>query len=260
MSLVNLSGKVAIITGASSGIGAATAILFSKLGASLALTGRNALNLERTSAQLQVNEEQKKPLLIQADLSQESDTQKIMDETIKHFGRLDILVNNAGVIEMGSIENTSMDQYDRVMNVNVRAMYQLTMLATPHLIKTQGNIVNVSSVNGMRSFPGVLAYNISKAAVDQLTRCVALELAPKQVRVNCVNPGVTITELQKRGGLSDEAYAKFLERSKETHAMGRAGEPEEVAQAVAFLASSNASFSTGISLPVDGGRHAMCPR
>ncbi|TRY76485.1 hypothetical protein TCAL_17007 [Tigriopus californicus] len=162
MSLVNLSGKVAIITGASSGIGAATAILFSKLGASLALTGRNALNLERTSAQLQVNEEQKKPLLIQA--------------------------------------------------------------------------------------------------VDQLTRCVALELAPKQVRVNCVNPGVTITELQKRGGLSDEAYAKFLERSKETHAMGRAGEPEEVAQAVAFLASSNASFSTGISLPVDGGRHAMCPR
>lgn len=121
-----------------------------------------------------------------ADLSQESDTQKIMDETIKHFGRLDILVNNAGVIEMGSIENTSLDQYDRVMNVNVRAMYQLTMLATPHLIETKGNIVNVSSVNGMRSFPGVLAYNISKAAVDQFTRCVALELAPKQVRVNSV--------------------------------------------------------------------------
>ena len=92
------------------------------------------------------------------------------------------------------------------MNVNVRAIYQLTMSATPELIKTKGNIVNISSVNGIRSFPGVLAYNISKAAVDQFTRCIALELAPKQVRVNSVNPGVTITELQKRGGLSDEKY------------------------------------------------------
>ena len=92
------------------------------------------------------------------------------------------------------------------MNVNVRAIYQLTMSATPELIKTQGNIVNISSVNGIRSFPGVLAYNISKAALDQFTRCIALELAPKQVRVNSVNPGVTITELQKRGGLSDEKY------------------------------------------------------
>ena len=105
-----------------------------------------------------------------------------------------------------TIENTSLEQYDRVMNVNVRAIYQLTMSATPELIKTQGNIVNISSVNGIRSFPGVLAYNISKAALDQFTRCIALELAPKQVRVNSVNPGVTITELQKRGGLSDEKY------------------------------------------------------
>merc|ERR1739844_821345 len=161
---------------------------------------------------------------------------------------------------MGSIETTSLDQYDAVMNTNVRSLYHLTMLTAPHLIKTKGNIVNVSSVNGIRSFPGVLAYNLSKAAVDQFTRCVALELAPKQVRVNCVNPGVTITELQKRGGLNEEAYANFLEKSKQTHALGRPGEAEEVAKAIAFLASDDASFSTGISLPVDGGRHAMCPR
>jgi len=128
------------------------------------------------------------------------------------------------------------------------------------LVKTKGNVVNISSVNGIRSFPGVLAYNISKAALDQFTRCVALELAPKQVRVNSVNPGVTITELQKRGGLNEEAYANFLEKSKQTHALGRPGEAEEVAKAIAFLASDNASFSTGVSLPVDGGRHAMCPR
>ena len=161
---------------------------------------------------------------------------------------------------MGTIENTSLEQYDNVMNVNLRAVYHLTMLATPHLIKTKGNIVNVSSVNGIRSFPGVLAYNISKAGLDQFTRCVALELAPKGVRVNSVNPGVIITELQKRGGLNDEAYSNFLERSKQTHALGRPGNVDEVAEAISFLASDNASFTTGCNLPVDGGRHAMCPR
>merc|ERR1712157_314166 len=113
-------------------------------------------------------------------------------------------------------------------------------MGTPELVKTQGNIVNISSVNGIRSFPGVLAYNISKAALDQFTRCVALELAPKQVRVNSVNPGVIVTELQKRGGLNDEAYSNFLERSKQTHALGRPGNVDEVAEAISFLASDNA--------------------
>merc|ERR1719184_508188 len=142
----------------------------------------------------------------------------------------------------------------------MRSVLHLSMLAVPHLIETQGNIVNVSSVNGIRSFPGVLAYNISKAALDQFTRCVALELAPKKVRVNSVNPGVIVTELQKMGGLDEEKYAKFLEHSKTTHALGRAGEVLEVAKAIGFFASEDASFSTGVTLPVDGGRHAMCPR
>merc|ERR1712150_174930 len=256
MSALKLAGKTAIITGASSGIGAATAVLFSKLGASLSLVGRNQANLEATAAKC----EGAPTLLVQAELTNEKDCEKIINETVAKFGKLDILVNNAGVLEMGNIENTTMEQYDRVMNVNVRSIYQLTMLATPELIKTKGNIVNISSVNGIRSFPGVLAYNVSKAALDQFTRCVALELAPKNVRVNCVNPGVIITELQKRGGLNDEAYSKFLERSKETHALGRPGNVDEVAEAISFLASDNASFTTGCNLPVDGGRHAMCPR
>jgi len=179
---------------------------------------------------------------------------------VKKYGRIDILVNNAGILEMGNIENASLEQYDRLMNTNVRSIYHLTMLATPYLIETKGAIVNISSVNGIRAFPGVLAYNMSKAAVDQFTRTVALELAAKQVRVNSVNPGVIITDLQKRGGLSEEAYAAFLERSKTTHALGRPGEADEVAQAIAFLASSDSSFITGASIPVDGGRHAMCPR
>ena len=181
--MVNLNGKVALITGASSGIGAATAKLFSKLGATLALSGRNVENLEKVAKEC---EGAKKPLLIKADLGIEEDTKLVLDKTISELGKIDILINNAGVLEMGTIENTSLEQYDRVMNVNLRAVYHLTMLATPHLIETKGNIVNVSSVNGIRSFPGVLAYNISKAGLDQFTRCVALELAPKGVRVNSV--------------------------------------------------------------------------
>merc|ERR1712137_313830 len=249
----SLAGKVAIITGASSGIGAATAVHFSRLGAVLAITGRNAENLAKTARDCRESGGHE-PLVIGADLVKEEDCVKIISETVERFGKLDVLVNNAGVLEMGSIENTSMEQYDRVMGTNMRAVYHLTMMAVPHLEVTRGNIVNVSSVNGIRSFPGVLAYNVSKAALDQFTRCVSLELAAKQIRVNSVNPGVIVTELQKRGGLDTERYEKFLEHSKTTHALGRPGEAGEVAKAISFLASDAASFSTGVSLPVDGGR------
>lgn len=256
---LKFSGKVVLITGASSGIGAATAIHFSRLGASLSLTGRNLENLNKVADTI-TSQNQPQPYIVTGELTNECDTKNIVDCTIKHFGKLDILVNNAGILETGTIENTSLDQFDRMFNVNVKSIYHLTMLAVPHLIKSKGNIVNISSVNGLRAFAGVLSYCMSKAAVDQFTRCVALELALKQVRVNSVNPGVVVTELQKRGGMDQEAYRKFLERSKETHALGRPGLPEEVAQTIAFLASDDASFITGASIPVDGGRHAMCPR
>lgn len=249
-------GKVALITGASSGIGAAAAIRLAKQGASLALAGRNVASLTELANKL----DNKKHLVVVGDVTNESDTVDIVNKTIERYGKLNVLVNSAGIIEPGTIETTSLQQYDRVMNTNVRSIYHLTMLTVPHLIKTNGNIVNVSSVNGIRSFPGVLAYNLSKAAVDQLTRCVALELAAKNVRCNCVNPGVTITNLHKSGGMDAETYAKFLEHSKTTHAMGRPGNADEIASAIEFLASDAASFITGASLPVDGGRHAMCPR
>ncbi|XP_045195360.2 3-oxoacyl-[acyl-carrier-protein] reductase FabG-like isoform X1 [Mercenaria mercenaria] len=257
--LGRLDGKVALISGASSGIGAGTAKMFSKLGAKLALTGRNEDNLKKTGNECEELGGHK-VLCIPGDLTIEEDVNKIVEDAVKHYGQLDILVNSAGIVELGTIETTSLEQYDRLMNTNVRAMYHLTMLATPHLVKTKGSIVNVSSVNGIRSFPNVLAYNMSKSAVDQFTRCCALDLAPKQVRVNSVNPGVIITEIHKRGGLDDEAYQMFLERTKFTHALGRPGQVEEVAAMIAFLASENASFITGAQIPIDGGRHAMCPR
>ena len=256
---MEFTGKVIIVTGSSSGIGAAAAIHFAELGGVLTIVGRNVDKLQEVANRISAIKGQA-PLIVQADMANEKDVERILSETLSKYGKLDVLVNNAGVLETGTIENTSLEQYDRVMNTNVRAVYQLTILAVPELIKTKGCIVNVSSVNGIRSFPGVLAYNVSKAAVDQFTRCVALELALKGVRCNAVNPGVIITEIHKRGGMNEEAYAKFLEHSKTTHALGRPGNVNEVSGVIAFLASEKASFITGASLPVDGGRHAMCPR
>jgi len=263
MKATSLAGKIAIITGASSGIGWSTALLFRRLGASLLLTGRNGEKLKELVDQLSKESDSSNSKIhtFVADLTREEDVKNIFEELHKKFNnKLDILVNNAGVLERGSILDTNLEQYDRVMNVNLRALYQLTMLAAPLLIKTKGNIVNISSVNGIRSFPGVLAYNISKAGVDQLTRCTALELAPHGVRVNSVNPGVTVTNLHLRAGLDETAYRAFIENCKNTHALGRAGTVDEVAHAIAFLTSDAASFITGASIPVDGGRHAMCPR
>ncbi|XP_075224084.1 3-oxoacyl-[acyl-carrier-protein] reductase FabG-like [Lycorma delicatula] len=256
---MNFTGKVVLITGASSGIGAATAVYFASLGAKLSLCGRNVENLNKVADKCE-SIGKMKPLTVIADITKEEDTKRIMESTIAHYSTLNVLINNAGILETGSIENTSLEQFDRIFNTNVRSLYHLTMLAVPFLIKTEGAIVNVSSVNGLRSFPGLLAYNMSKSAVDQFTNCLALELASKKIRVNSVNPGVIITELQKRGGLDEDAYNKFLDRSNETHPLGRPGNPEEVARTIAFLASDDASFITGVNLPVDGGRHATCLR
>ena len=258
----DLNGKVALVTGASSGIGAATAILFARLGAKLSLSGRNEINLKRVIGEcVRVSPaETEPPLMVLADLCSEPEVINLVDTTIKKFGRLDILINNAGIYNPGTIETTSLEQYDRIMNVNVRSAYQLTMLCVPHLIETRGNIVNVSSVSGTRSFSGELAYCMSKSAMDQMTSCTALELASKGVRVNSVNPGVIITDIYQRAGLLGDDYVAYMERMKKEHPLGRVGDPEEVAQAIAFLASSNALFITGEHLHVDGGLHAVCLR
>jgi NAD(P)-dependent dehydrogenase (short-subunit alcohol dehydrogenase family) len=136
----------------------------------------------------------------------------------------------------------------------------LTQLAIPHLIETQGNIVNVSSVAGLRAFPGASAYCMSKAALDQFTRCLALELASRNVRVNSINPAVIVTNFHKQAGMDDKAYQEYLEKAKLTHAMGRVGHVSETAHAIAYLASDLATFITGSCLPVDGGKTQMCPR
>jgi NAD(P)-dependent dehydrogenase (short-subunit alcohol dehydrogenase family) len=147
-----------------------------------------------------------------------------------------------------------------MFDINLRSLFFLTQKCVPHLEKTKGNIVNVSSVAGTRAFPNVLAYCVSKAGLDQLTRCAALELASKGIRVNAVNPGVIVSNLHKRGGMADEDYEKFLENSKNTHPLGRVGEAAEVADLIYFLASEKATWVTGATYEIDGGRAQTCAR
>jgi len=257
----DLKGKVALITGASSGIGEATAIHFSSLGASLVICGRNAENLQAAKSKCLANGLQdKEVLIVQGDVTKQHDLESLVDQAIKHFGKIDILINSAGIIINGGVMSAKIEAYDELMNVNVRSIIQLCQLVTPHLIKTKGTIVNLSSIAGPCSFPGVTFYCISKAAIDQLTKCLALELAPHGIRVNAVCPGVIITDLHKRGGMTEEAYVKFLDHCKETHALGRPGESIEVAKAIAFLASDDSSFTTGDLLRIDGGRGILTPR
>ena len=252
------ANKVVLITGATSGIGKATALAFASAGANVAAVGRNQEALASLSKQLEAHDG--RHLMLQADLSFEADVERIVSQTVEHFGSLAVLVNAAGHISSGTVENTEIAAWDAMLNINLRAVFLLMQKATPMLIESRGNIVNVSSVTGLRAFPGVLAYCVSKAGVDQLTRCAALELAAKGVRVNAVNPGVVVTEIHRRGGMDDEQYTAFLEHSKGTHPLGRVGEAREVAELILFLASSRASWITGATYSIDGGRAQTCAR
>ncbi len=252
-----LEGKRALVTGASSGIGRATALHFVREGAIVLATGRNKEALdtlaEEAGAELPLG-------TIDGDLTREEFRVQLVETTAEELGGLDILVNAAGIIASGDWERTDLASYDEMMDINLRSLYALTRHAIPHLKLSQGNIVNLSSVTGTRAFPGVLAYCVSKAGVDQLTRCLALELAENKVRVNAVNPGVVRTNLHRNGGMDEKHYAEFLEHSKSTHPLGRVGEPDEVAALIAFLASDDAGWITGETIAIDGGRRQTCAR
>lgn len=253
-----MTNKVAIVTGASSGIGRATAVLLAKNGADVVALGRNESELNSVRDAARDGNGSVKIHL--GDITETSEVDRLISETADHFGRIDVLVNAAGIIKSGNIENTTLDDWDKMMNINLRSVFYVTQMCVPHLEATKGNIVNVSSVTGTRAFPNVLAYCVSKAAIDQLTRCTALELAPKGIRVNAVNPGVVITNLHKRGGMNDEDYEKFLENARNTHPIGRPGKPEEVAELINFLVSDRASWITGVTYAIDGGRAETCAR
>ncbi len=258
MATWDFSGKRALITGASSGIGRAATELFVRAGARVCATGRRSEALAELAAAL--DPAPGSIHVLAGDLTNDAFRTELVETALSEFDGLDTLVNAAGIIASADWESTTLEDWDIMMDINLRSLFALTRLCIPSLLVSQGTIVNVSSVTGLRAFPGVLAYCVSKAGVDQLTRCLAMELAPHGVRVNGLNPGVTVTNLHRAGGMDEERYATFLEHSKTTHPLGRVGRPEEIADLIAFLVSPNSGWITGETIAIDGGRHQTCAR
>ena len=242
------TGKTILVTGAGSGIGAATAQRFASEGANVVLAGRRTDALEKVAKDLEPG----RTLVQSADVSDQSSFEALVAAAVKRFGGLDTLVNNAGVATMGSFLKGTLEDWQKVMSINVDGVFHCSRAALPHLLKSKGSIVNVSSVSGLGGDWGLAFYNASKGAVTNLTRAMAMEFGSKGVRINAVNPSLTQTDMTKGIEGNDATMAKFAERIP----MGRAARPEEIAAVIAFLASDDASFVNGVNLPVDGGVNA----
>ncbi|KAM3963720.1 3-oxoacyl-[acyl-carrier-protein] reductase FabG-like [Aphomia sociella] len=250
---VDFTDKVVLVTGASAGIGEATALLFARCGARLALVGQNEQNL-RAVAERCERARARPPLVLRADLATDAGCEEVATKTIQHFGRLDVLVNNAGIGGRATIQMTDMATFDRVFNLDVRSVYNLTRLLVPELIKTKGNIVNVSSICATIVAVGFLPYGMAKAALDHFTRLISLELAPLGVRVNSVNPGVTVSKIILRSrNMSDEQYQDYLRDAEGCIPMGKVCVGDDVAKMIVHLASENSRLVTGVNVQVDGG-------
>ncbi|XP_067668789.1 uncharacterized oxidoreductase MexAM1_META1p0182-like [Haliotis asinina] len=252
-----LSGKVAIITGSSTGIGAGIAAVFAKEGAKLSLTGRNEKNLE------EVVKNCKKAgcqdvLTNVGDITQDAFRRTLVETTKEKFGKIDILVNNAGIGGSKPLTSATKGEYDSTMAVNVEAPLFLTQLAAQHLIETKGNVVNISTCATTTIIPGLGVYVMSKAALDTFTRYLAQELASHGVRVNAVNPGYVPTQNMSEL-MTKEEIDEFHRRVVNATPIGRASSPEEIGHIVAFLASDKAAFVTGECFRADGGFSMTTP-
>ncbi|XP_031632763.1 uncharacterized protein LOC116346709 [Contarinia nasturtii] len=242
--------KVIIITGASSGIGAHAAVHLATKGASVSLVGRDEKRLNEVSEQIK-SAGAPTPLVIIADVSK--DAQRIIDETVTHFGKLNILINNAGIVKLNNAENIDMADFDLIMSTNVRSIVELTKLAIPHLKKTKGNILNVSSACAERSMSNYYAYSMSKAAVNMLSKSAARDLGPIGVRINVLSPGLIRTPIAETRFGSAEKANRFYEKNENLYPVGRVGEVADTSAAIEYLVGDSAGFVTGTILTVDGG-------
>ncbi|CAG2104378.1 unnamed protein product [Medioppia subpectinata] len=258
---VRYAGKVVVVTGSSSGIGADTAIQFGKSGAQVVIAGRRAHNLSEVSKQIaKVSPTGLKALEVVCDVTKDDDCKRLIESTIKAFGRLDVLVNNAGVTGITAIDDKNiLNDYHRIFDTNVRSIIYLTHLATQYLEKTKGNIINISSIAGLKPvghliFQNWTIYCMSKSALDMFTKCLALELGPRGIRVNSVNPAAVRTEIMyTSGGLNKKVVEENYELQAKSYPLGRVADPIDIANVILFLGSDEASFLTGVNLLADGG-------
>ncbi|ADW68508.1 SDR family NAD(P)-dependent oxidoreductase [Granulicella tundricola] len=238
-------GKVVIVTGAGSGIGAGTARRFLQEGASVALNGRREHKLRETLEGF----DQAKTLVHAGDVSDEGYVKSLIADTVRRFGKLDVLINNAGIAIFGPFEQTTTQDWRKVLSTDLDSVYFTSREALPHLLKTKGSIVNLSSASGIGGDWGMSSYNAAKGAITNFTRALALEYGSRGVRVNAVAPSLTSTEATGELEKNEAVLSAFRERLP----IGRAATPGDIAGVIAFLASDDAVFINGVILPVDGG-------
>jgi meso-butanediol dehydrogenase / (S,S)-butanediol dehydrogenase / diacetyl reductase len=238
--------KVVIVTGAGSGIGAATAARFSSEGAKVVLMGRTQDKLAQVANSL----DQDRIMIHVSDVSVPAAVDRLIAGTIARFKGIDVLVNNAGSGKLGGFLELSADDWHSTLQTNLEGVFNMTRAALPYLIEAKGSVINVSSVSGLGGDRNFSFYNASKGAVSNLTRSLAIEFGQQGVRINAVNPTVTLTEMTRPLFLE---FPQVLENQLSRIPLGRAAQPEEIASVIAFLASEDASFVNGVNLPVDGG-------
>ncbi len=245
---MKLNGKVAIITGAGGGIGEATAVLFAREGARVCC---NSLSASAGQVARHIEEQGGQAVFFQGDVSTEEAAERMVSFTVERYGRLDILFNNAGIVLPGRLDNTTTEDWDRTMAVNVRSTFLVSKYALPEIIRSHGCIINNASVAAIKGLKDRASYSASKGAVLALTRAMAADYLKDGIRINSVSPGTTESpSLERRIAAfadPDQARKDFVARQP----MGRLGRPQEIAEAVLFLALS--TFCTGLNLSIDGG-------
>ena len=244
--MLEFSGKIALVTGGSRGIGFAVAKILADNGATVVITAKDSERLEKSTSEIQ------NAVGIAADIRKSSEVKNVIDKTIEKFGKLDILVNNAGIFpQIKKLHEIDEEDWNEVIDVNLTGQFRFTKQAIPHLKKTAGTIINISSDAGLKAYQGfdADAYSASKAALILLTKTWALQYAKDKIRVNCICPGVVDTDMTKPF-LKTQKDKEFMDSE---HPIGRIGQPEEVAKAVMYFASKDASWITGAILAVDGG-------